>query len=114
MLVAVLNESNIHANVTTLICFGHCTDIRRFMDLCIVALNHSLIGVITLQADDQATKVWGTDINVADVRKNFSQFIRGFREQEGQDEAGIPKFKEQIKYLEYLQDVRPAFRLHYA
>lgn len=62
--------------------------------------------VLFVQGEDQATKVWGTDINVADVRKNFTQFIRGFREQEGSDEAGIPKFKEEIKYLEYLTDVR--------
>ena len=55
--------------------------------------------------DQQATKVWGTDINVADVRKNFTQFIRGFREKEGSDEAGIPKFKEEIKYLQYLTEV---------
>lgn len=64
--------------------------------------------IACVQGEDQhATKVWGTDINVADVRKNFTQFIRGFREQEGSDEAGVPKFKEEIKYLEYLQTVRP-------
>ena len=63
--------------------------------------------VACVQGEDQhATKVWGTDINVADVRKNFTQFIKGFREQEGSDEAGVPKFKEEIKYLEYLQTVR--------
>ena len=43
---------------------------------------------------------------MADVRKNFTQFIKGFREQEGSDEAGVPKLKEEIKYLEYLQTVR--------
>lgn len=70
--------------------------------LLVAASQHSLLLV---QAEDQATKVWGTDINVADVRKNFTHFIRGFREQEGQDEEGVPKFKEEIKYLQYLTDV---------
>jgi hypothetical protein len=57
-------------------------------------------------ASDMATKVWGTDINVADVRNQFAQFIQGFRESLGPPDAdGIPKLADEPKYLEYLKMV---------
>lgn len=50
--------------------------------------------------------VWGTDINVNDVVNQFTQFVRGFREQTGTDAEGVPILEDEPKYMAYLQEVR--------
>jgi hypothetical protein len=52
------------------------------------------------------TMVWGTDINVNDVQRQFSTFVRGFRVQRGTDEDGVPVLAPEAKYMAYLKDVR--------
>ena len=54
------------------------------------------------------TMVWGTDINVNDVQNQFTQFVRGFREQTGADAEGVPILEDEPKYMAYLQEVRRA------
>jgi hypothetical protein len=56
--------------------------------------------------DQVVTVAWGTDVNITDVRNKFTQFVRGFREQIGTDDAGDPLLAADPKYLSYLQEVR--------
>lgn len=55
---------------------------------------------------DVVTKVWGTDVNVMDIRSQFTQFIKGFREQIDTNPAGDPVLAEEAKYYAYLKLVR--------
>jgi len=55
---------------------------------------------------DVVTKVWGTDVNVMDVRSQFTQFIKGFREQIDTNAAGDPVLSDEAKYYAYLKLVR--------
>lgn len=52
------------------------------------------------------TMVWGTDINVTDIQNQFTQFVKGFRQQTGIDEEGVPVLEAEAKYMAYLKDVR--------
>jgi hypothetical protein len=51
------------------------------------------------------TMVWGTDINVTDIQNQFTQFVKGFRQQTGIDEEGVPVLEAEAKYMAYLTDV---------
>jgi hypothetical protein len=53
------------------------------------------------------TMVWGTDINVTDVQRQFTAFVKQFRVQTGEDEEGVPQLADEPKYMAYLKDVRP-------
>lgn len=52
------------------------------------------------------TVVWGTDINVGEVLRQFTLFVRDFRVQTGTDDDGHPVLDAGAKYLKYLEDVR--------
>ena len=54
------------------------------------------------------TMVWGTDINVTDVQRQFTTFVKQFRVQTGEDEEGVPQLADEAKYMAYLKDVRLA------
>ena len=58
------------------------------------------------------TMVWGTDINVTDVQRQFSNFVRSFKVQMGTDAEGLPELADEAKYMSYLKDVRFCCHLH--
>lgn len=53
------------------------------------------------------TVVWGTDINVQEVLRQFTAFVREFRVQT-EDETGSMVLDAGAKYMKYLEDVRPS------
>jgi len=52
------------------------------------------------------TVVWGTDINLREVQRQFTAFVRDFRATTGTDDDGAPILAPEPKYFRYLQDVR--------
>ena len=52
------------------------------------------------------TMVWGTDINVTDVQRQFTSFVKQFRVQTGEDAEGVPQLADEAKYMAYLKEVR--------
>lgn len=63
-------------------------------------------GVQDSNANGVFTMVWGTDINVTDVQRQFTDFVRQYRVQTGTTAEGRPITEDEPKYMAYLQDVR--------